>query len=220
MHIRQLARLSICICTIVWLAGEAAAQTLTPEERQRIMVHQDVKAAGNSGDKSFIPYLHDVVQQRKLYHYDWDDAQMALAKLGDRSQQQNIVCVFYKGDRSEGYVAGHQLAYIGGWFAIQMYLEMLNNKKVMSHWFRIGEPNDDRVWTAPDTRAMQNLPNLIPALQPITEQTPAKQTVEQWNVYIKEHMEELSKLTPTGEGVDFSGKSCPSKGREVSIRVQ
>src|SRR6478672_7450640 len=79
----------------ILLNSFTAGQEMSSAERQRILAQQDAKSAGASGDKSFIPYLKDLIQVRKQDKNEWDDVQMALAKLGEREQQQQIVCVFY-----------------------------------------------------------------------------------------------------------------------------
>ena len=179
---------------------------------------QDVEAAGNSGDKSFIPFLKDVLQSRKLDHQNWDKPQMALAKLGEREQQQQIVCIFYRGDNYEAQNAGiRQLPYIGGWFSIRLYVEMLANKQIYSHWGKSEPHGSDAVLESPDSMALTYLPRLVPGLPPLNEKD-WKETQRQWPEYIREHKAELDGLAPTGEGVDFSGKTCKATPRERSIK--
>jgi hypothetical protein len=193
-------------------------QAMSPEERHRIMMVQDVEAAGNSGDKSFIPFLKDVLQSRKLDHQNWDKPQMALAKLGEREQQQQIVCIFYRGDNYEAQNAGiRQLPYIGGWFSIRLYVEMLANKQIYSHWGKSEPHGSDAVLESPDSMALTYLPRLVPGLPPLNEKD-WKETQRQWPEYIREHKAELDGLAPTGEGVDFSGKTCKATPRERSIK--
>ena len=205
----------VCVLMIL-VTSFVSGQATSPADRQRIMREQDVKAAGSSGDKSFIPYLKDVMQSRKMDHQQWDDVQMALAKLGDQEQQQQIVCVFYRGDAYEAQRAGlRQLPYIGGWFAIQVYRMALSEPRIMSHWFDAA-PKDsgDEAMSSPVDSALLVLPKLIPALPRIKDHQPVKEIVITWGNQISEHQDELSKLVPTGEGVDFSGKTCKSKPRE------
>jgi hypothetical protein len=200
------------------LNSTAASQIVSPAERQRILAQQDAKSAGASGDKSFIPYLKDLIQVRKQDKNEWDDVQMALAKLGEREQQQQIVCVFYRGDKYEADRAGsRQLQYIGGWFAIQLYMEMLANKQIWSHWAE-AKPQGitDEAMVSPMDMALNELPKLVPGLPPL-DQKNWKESQRTWPEYIWKHEAELNGLAPTGEGVDFSGKSCKSKPRERSI---
>jgi hypothetical protein len=193
-------------------------QAMSPEERQRIIRVQDVEAAGNSGDKSFIPFLKDVLQSRKLDHQNWDKAQMALAKLGKREQQQQIVCIFYRSDAHEAQNAGiRQLPYIGGWFSIRLYVEMLANKQIYSHWLKSEPHGSDAVLESPQGMALTYLPKLVPGLPPLNEKD-WKQTQRQWPEYIRQHEAELNHLEPTGEDIDFLGSSCKNNRRERSIQ--
>ena len=94
MYIQRLAKIALCAVMLLVCGSIVMGQAMTPEERQRIMRVQDVEAAGNSDDKSFIPFLKAVLQSRKQDHQNWDRPQMALAKLGEQEQQQQILCVF------------------------------------------------------------------------------------------------------------------------------
>src|SRR3954469_13543676 len=94
MFIQRLAKSAFCAVTLIVCGSIVMGQAMSPEERQRIIRVQDVEAAGNSGDQTFIPFLKDVLQSRKLDHQNWDRVQMALAKLGEREEQQEIVLYF------------------------------------------------------------------------------------------------------------------------------
>jgi hypothetical protein len=218
MSIQRLAKSTFCAVTLIVCSSMVIGQAMSPEERHRILMVQDVEAAGNSGDKSFIPFLKDVLQSRKLDHQNWDKPQMALAKLGEREQQQQIVCIFYRGDNYEAQNAGiRQLPYIGGWFSIRLYIEMLANKQIYSHWGKSEPHGSDAVLESPDSMALTYLPRLVPGLPPLNEKD-WKETQRQWPEYIQKHETELTGLSPTGEGVDFSGKNCKATPRERSIK--
>jgi hypothetical protein len=68
MSIQRLAKSAFCAVTLILCSSMVIGQAMTPEERQRIMMVQDVEAAGNSGDKTFIPFLKAVLQSRKQDH--------------------------------------------------------------------------------------------------------------------------------------------------------
>lgn len=217
MSIQRLAKSAFCAVALIVCSSMVIGQAMTPEEQQRIIRVQDVEAAGNSGDKTFIPFLKAVLQSRKQDSQNWDRPQMALAKLGEQEQQQQIVCIFYRGDDYEAQNAGiRQLPYIGGWFSIRLYVEMLANKQIYSHWGKSEPHGSDAVLESPQGMALTYLPKLVPGLPPLNEKD-WKQTQRQWPEYIRKHEAELSQLGPTGEGVDFSGASCKSKPRERSI---
>jgi hypothetical protein len=218
MFIQRLAKSAFCAVTLIVCSFIVMGQAISPQERQRIIRVQDVEAAGNSGDKTFIPFLKDVLQSRKLDHQNWDRPQMALAKLGEREQQQQIVCIFYRGDNYEAQNAGiRQLPFIGGWFSIRLYVEMLANKQIYSHWGKSEPHGSDAVLESPQGMALTYLPKLVPGLPPLNEKD-WKQTQRLWPEYIRKHEAELNQLEPQGEGVDFSGSSCKNNRRERSIR--
>ena len=218
MSIQRLAKSAFYAVTFIVCGSIVMGQAMSPEERQRIIRVQDVETAGNSGDKTFIPFLKDLLQSRKLEHQNWDRVQMALAKLGDQEQQQLIVCVFYRGDAIRAQKAGFdQLPYIGGWFSIRLYVEMLANKQIYSHWGKSEPHGSDAVLESPQGMALTYLPRLVPGLPPLNEKD-WKQTQRLWPEYIRKHEAELNQLEPQGEGVDFSGSSCKNNRRERSIR--
>jgi hypothetical protein len=57
MFTQHLAKLFFFVFLVTYFASVAAGQSISPQERDRICREEDVKAAGNSGDKSFVPYL-------------------------------------------------------------------------------------------------------------------------------------------------------------------
>jgi len=109
------------------------------------------------------------------------------------------------------------LPFIGGWFSIRLYVEMLANKQIYSHWGKSEPHGSDAVLESPQGMALTYLPRLVPGLPPLNEKD-WKQTQRLWPEYIRKHEAELNQLEPQGEGVDFSGSSCKNNRRERSIR--
>jgi len=65
-------------------------------------------------------------------------------------------------------------------------------------------------------RALKTLPKVIPnppvaystPIEQFKAQTHTQEEIKTWQDWIAAHRDELSRLQPTGEGVDFSDKAC------------
>src|SRR4051794_13600759 len=80
-----------------------------------------IKAAGSSGDKSYVPYLkHELedtrYQNTSLSPIIW--VRLTLAKLGETEQQQELWCEYGLEQPNLQRVAG-AMAIVGGWYGIR-----------------------------------------------------------------------------------------------------
>jgi hypothetical protein len=180
---------------------------------QQYMEWNNYRNVGDAGYKEFIPVLKKRLRDPEVLD-DPDqqaDRELALAKLGDRQQQQAIVCEFGRsGPKEKQDVAMEKVPYVGGWYVIRFYREMLapvldhsssaakkplNDGDVMAA--RLALMAFEKVYNGPSTKVdAQTNPEQI------------RKYARQWLTWITEHQKEL-KQPPTGKGVDFSGKSCP-----------
>jgi hypothetical protein len=109
---------------------------------------------------------------------------------------------------------------IGGWYsfqALQKFLEPAEEKrweKALDKFYG-HDRNQDVSFLPPWFWAVDTLARLVPnppAEQVMVYGSPDPVTKERlvgiWQQWITEHKEELSKLEPTGEGVDFSANAC------------
>jgi hypothetical protein len=146
---------------------------------------------------------------------------MALAKLGVEKDLFEIECEIQP--MATKYVRLHaievKLPYIGGWFAIHLATEMLPDNKQNKENLSYGD--DLRAEWHPRKLAITMLPRLLgPDSEPyelfgraepgferfkgLTEE----QVIDGWYYWILNHENELKKLKPTGDSVDYSEARC------------
>jgi hypothetical protein len=148
-----------------------------------------------------IPQVHKL-QQREL-----EDSEIIRAKAGEKDKQQELVCAFYGKSADRMYiVASTELPAIGGWFAIRTYSLVLQ-PDTQKRWGRGHSDANDVFRPSPTDIVFQKLPRLVPDLPKADPSNPSEAATA-WTRYLDDHKTELSKLQPTGEGVDYSGKAC------------
>jgi hypothetical protein len=157
-----------------------------------------------------LPQAHRL-QQREL-----EDSEIIRAKAGDKGKQQDLVCAFYGTSADRMYiVASIELPAIGGWFAIRTYSLVLQ-PDTQKRWGRGHSTANDVFRPSPTDIVFQKLPGLVPGLPKAAASNP-NETAAAWTRYIDDHKTELSKLQPTGDGIDWSKKACTSKPKERSL---
>jgi hypothetical protein len=172
--------------------------------------------AGNTGDTDLILPLRSYLTTRSADSFNKRQAVMALAKLGDQRAQQQIVCAFYGDDKiAMQDTAERDLPYVGGWFAIRLYRYLLSPEADKRFWKAKKPESSDIGYVSPAVWALMQLPKVVPnpPLAPFdpgasdARRVPAQEG-KVWLDWIREHETSLQQLTPTGEGIDFTGKSC------------
>jgi hypothetical protein len=170
--------------------------------------------AGKTGESDLIAPLRAYLASRSADSYNRSQAVMALARLGDQKAQQEIVCSFY-GDNK--YImqdtAETELPYIGGWLAIRLYRYLLSPEA--DKRFRKAKNPSDLGYVSPVIWSLMLLPKVVPN-PPLAPFDPGagdpkrnpQQEGKVWLDWIREHETSLQQMTPTGEGIDFTGKSC------------
>ena len=190
-----------------------AAQTQSDETLVRRIQGGDSAAiaeAGKSGNKLYVPYLRRELTDRRDDGAPARRARIALARLGEIDQMQEVWCRAITDDPKRGLKPStYELESVGGWFAIQG-LEKLLTPDGLVKWHKPSEKerNNDSLADPVSLTAFNALPKVIPnhpAQFPDKEWNPQ---VKAWQDWIAAHKDELSKLQPTGEGVDFSNKAC------------
>jgi hypothetical protein len=174
-------------------------------------------SAGETGYQKLIPAL-----KKRLADPESDDDPedkeaigMALAKLGDRKQMQALLCELHTGNPTEMQaVALDKISYVGGWYAIRIYRELLTPvAEVRFTKAKLRVPQSDIVLSEPRWWALSSLPKVTPYPLPdgidygfnLAEM---QEYSQKWLAWIQQNGDRLKKLQPTGAGVDFSGKSC------------
>ena len=219
----------LCFVAFVSLCVEARGQTnLATDEAliQRILagdIHA-IAQAGASGNKAFIPYLRRELNDQRnknsnLSPIPW--SRIALAKLGELDQLQEMWCICITEDPDSGIGPPVQdFVNLGGWYAYQALQKFLlpegdihfnrAYKKYLAKY-----PHDiDFSYEPPSYYAIKALTEITPEpparwdrakdLEPDT----LKGDRQTWLDWLAAHKDELSKLQPTGVGVDFSDTAC------------
>jgi hypothetical protein len=167
--------------------------------------------AGRSGNRLFIPFLREQLKDRDKHVDTVGPARFALARLGETDQLQEEWCRAISGDPKIGiHAAIAELGLVGGWFAIQG-LEIFLTPEGADLPFRNAPKQkhvSDLVVAPPDYYALQALPDTVPTPPVQFDDTQIGQQSKIWQAWVPAHKDELSKLQPTGEGVDFSDSAC------------
>ncbi|MCU1331977.1 MAG: hypothetical protein JWM08_969 [Candidatus Angelobacter sp.] len=174
--------------------------------------------AGDTGYHELIPALRKRLADTEMGDdpEDKDAVRMALAKLGDREQMQAMVCELHTGSPLEMQtVALEKVFYVGGWYAIRIYRELLTPAaKARFERARLREQGDLAL-SEPRWWALSSLLKVAPYPSPPgidygfnLAQMPEYSQI--WLAWIAKNEGKLKKLQPTGNGVDFSGKPCQS----------
>lgn len=190
---------------------------------QEYDVGSAIVAAGNTNDLFWIPYLKPFLNYARNRNSNVSElaslAQMALAKLGEREQLQEIACEANFGSSSIQYnTVTHKLKYVQGWFSIDLLAAWLEEnhkfKGLLSdHW-------GDIVYKRPQDLALKVLPEIVPNPPPFSSEpqlenwmsrnedeklSPVRQA---WHEWIYQNVDSLRKLTPHSEGIDASEIAC------------
>ena len=200
--------MGLSLTAMCQLRGESASSAAIAAGIQR-GDEQAILEAGKSGDVSFIPQLLDYRRKaRKNTNFQAVAVQLALAKLGQPAELQEIRCEFLFGSPSVQYHALDKLDYLRGWFSIEAISEVLDNPKY--HGGRDGRG----VFAPPGSYVVQKLPAMVPnapAIEsgislPTSQVDLARQ--RQWKEWIGAHQDSLSKLAPIGDGARTSSDIC------------
>jgi hypothetical protein len=171
---------------------------------------EDILQAGRSGDPSFVPQL--LAYRRKAgKHIEIHEAravQLALAKLGQPVELQEVRCEFLFGSPSVQFDALDRLQYLGGWFSIDAVRKVLDNPDYRGGGDRAG------AFAPLGSSAVRRLPAIVPdapaiesrVISPGSERDLERQ--REWKQWLSEHQDSLSSLPPTGKGVETSSSVC------------
>lgn len=139
----------------------------------------------------------------------------ARAKLGDKAEQQQFVCELLGADKQKMQsMALEELPNIGGWYAIQMYRELLSPGARIRYYRAKTKPGQDsKLLSEPRIWSLAQLPKVVPnpplnLADPKLDNQELLRQVQLWKDWIHANELSLRKLEPTGEGIDFSGRSC------------
>ena len=179
--------------------------------------------AGNRGATDLLPLLKNHLNDaddpdRESRPGHWQPrqaAQLALARLGDRIEQQKIGCELFYGNPAEQSTGFYKLEYVGGWFEISRLARFLpdteeNSRQMMP---QAGMADGDATIGTRQYLAVSALDRMSlgqPAASPSKEHpfVTAPKRARAWQLYIDAHQQELAKVLPTGEGAVESDDYC------------
>ncbi len=211
------------ILVVLAILTVVSAQTeLRPEEdlllqRARKGDNSALSQMEQSGDiRDLQTLLHDPNYAGKI------SVRLALARMGDREVLQHYACLALKEDLSHlDDLMREDLDHIGGHFTIEVYRQLLDSDaRFLPQIDRImkqtREHGGDVLPTLPSTSVLLRLPELvpdspIPRLSPMEIQASPKKCEEikaQWRTWIDTHQNELKKLRPTADGINFDLARC------------
>jgi hypothetical protein len=166
-----------------------------------------ISEAGRTGNRIFVPYLRQQLRRRSHHTDTAGAARVALAKLGQTDQLQQEWCNATSEDPNLGFDGGIlELGSVGGWFAIQGLQKFLTGEED-GHYFKAAGKRkhaEDMMALPPAHYALQTLTQLVPNAPVKFNAFEMPSQIKIWQDWIAAHKDELSKLQPTGEGVDFS----------------
>lgn len=178
---------------------------------------QTLLSAGETGYWELVPALKKRLADPESFDEEEEKTaiKMALAKLGDREQQQELVCRLYRSSPTQMQtIALDQTSYVGGWYAIRIYRELLTpaaEARFAKAKLRFRE--GDGMLAEPRWWALSSLPKVAPYPLPNGidygfNLALVPEYSQKWSAWIQQNQDRLKRLKPTGTGVDFSGRSC------------
>jgi hypothetical protein len=220
---RRILLLAVAFAGVHAGAGQTnSTTTANPDEAliQRIQAGDAaaMTEAGRSGNRVFVQYLQHELKDRRTQDGPARQAMIALARLGETDQLQEVWCRAITDDPKRGLENPvFELEQVGGWFSIQG-LEKLLTPEGLVHWHKLSgkEKYSDATVDPLNVRALRTLPKVVPnppvrysaPTEQFRAQTHTQEEMKMWQDWIAAHKDELSKLQPTGEGVDFSDSAC------------
>ena len=233
-------RMSLGLLLVIACSAERASSQVVPSvgggDRDKALAQKiladdrdAIQQAGQSGNQFFVPYLKERLSARPTkgegFKHHWPE-ELALAKLGQVQQLQEFWCSAIADNPKRGLSPSvEQLEWIGGWFATQALQKFLTPEGLI-HWHKPTrqEKESDTSGLPVQVQAMITLSKVVPnppvpptPIEAIRAQTQSPKYVKIWQDWIAAHTDELSRLQPTGEGVEFSPKACKN-GRPTNKR--
>jgi IPT/TIG domain len=196
--------------------GQSPVFTVIPDDvfakKIRAGDTEAIAAAGKSGKRVFLPVLQQLASSKKDKRVTWQ-TMIALAQLGQTEQLQEIWCRAITDRPNQGLQTPvEELELVGGWFGIRALQQILTSPQLIHvHTPAKADKYSDVISPSAQKRALLALTRLIPDSSirsiAIDFEIHPQQLIRIWQDWIAAHKDELSKLEPTGQGVDFSDKA-------------
>lgn len=177
-------------------------ETGTAMERKNQLIKKvengDQKAIlelGSLGDKSVVPVLRGILSRASHRNYGGEaaNAQMALAKLGEKQQLKEILAEFDSDDPALQDDAIKKLTYVGGNESVRALVKLLDDKQ----WRKgkdgagpKGEPPMDKVFYSPRyILAMKALAQIVPNPPVPPQSEPTEKDLPKWREWWKQNQD-------------------------------
>src|SRR5260370_1979439 len=225
-------------CIIAHCYGQDAAQNRLTLDELKASVNRErngdpgnlIYKAAQSGDRSFIPYIRTLLVDSRDKHLNpflpeykieqelTGEAELALSKLGETDQLQRVYCEVWSDHPWKILDGLDHVRRVGGWFGIQVLEQLFDSDERYNAGFEKYHQefaHNDVQRLPPSKQVLVELPELVPNSP---RQSPTvmqlytidiKEEESAWRDWIAEHRDPLSKVEPTGEGVDLSRDACP-----------
>ena len=191
---------------VVMLTGSVNAQAGTEQKKAKVKPLMERVESGDQkaildlgllGDKSVIPYLQEIIAQasHKNFGGEASNAQMALAKLGEKKQLDEILSELYSDDPAIQDDAIKKLTYVGGKDSIRTLAKLLDDTK----WRQMkgfdpnqrgphGEIPQGRVLYPPRSLlAMKALAQIVPNPPASSTIEPTEEDLPKWREWWKDN---------------------------------
>jgi hypothetical protein len=169
-----------------------------------------IAEAGLTGNRLFVPYIREAIKLDSKTVDTAGPATVALARLGETYQLQEEWCRAISGQPTIGFDAPiAELGLVGGWFSIQSLRIFLTPEGAMLP-FKYGpkQKHSDVAVLSPNIYALEALSESVPNPPVRFNMWQIDQQTKVWQDWITAHEDELRKLQPTGENVDFAPAAC------------
>jgi hypothetical protein len=202
-----------------WFAGSQGAPQAPEALIARIQhgYRPEILAAGKTGDRRYVIHLHALLASKPEDPEVVFDSKIALAKLGERDELQEILCATNSKDvRVQLDAIKKALPYIGGWYAVSRLRDLLQNTPQNRH--TLGANVEVFASLSKDAvLALEELfpdgPKRDPALNHWLSQDFSD--VEAWAKWIDAHRNQLKQLPPAGT---YSVANCPARANRQTVR--
>lgn len=182
-----------------------------------------VSAAGKTNDPFWIPHLKPFLKYARNRNTGLaalaDAAQLALAKLGEHEQLQQIACEAEFGSPSvRDQVVNWKLQYVQGWVSISVLTAWIEEDHVFSAL--LTDHFGDVIYSRPQDLALKVLPEIVPNPPPYSSDPHLDDWIAQsddqklmavrraWREWIRENASSLRRLNPVDDGIDLSESTC------------
>ena len=194
---------------LVTVSAQQRSTTAAGDLSLRILAadYKAIVAAGESGDRTLIPFLRTMLEDPRLEGSKGQadlTVEIALAKLDDTRALQALWCAAIREDRNPPVSL---LGHVGGWFGLRS-LEAILSGVGHAAFMRAIERGEstDISYLDPVALATEILPDVAPDGPKFPWYSPG--AAERWRQWIAAHRHELSSRKPTGDDVVYTESAC------------